>query len=42
MHLWPVRVSKVRGVMNCAALRVMMTSTSAPRFFRALATPAIL
>ena len=42
MHLCPVRVSKVRGVMNWVALRVMMTSTSAPRFFSALATPAIL
>ena len=42
MHLWPVRVSKVSGVMNWVALRVMMTSTSAPCFFSALATPAIL
>ena len=42
MHLWPVSVSKVSGVMNWVALRVMMTSTSAPRFFSALATFAIL
>ena len=42
MHLWPVSVSKVSGVMNWVALRVMMTSTSAPSFFSALATFAIL
>ena len=42
MHLCPVKVSKVMGVMNWVALRVMMTSTSAPCFLRALATPAIL
>ena len=42
MHLWPVRVSKVRGVMNWVAFWVMMTSTSAPNLRSALATLAIL
>ena len=42
MHLWPVRVSKVRGVMNWVAFLVMMTSTSAPSLRSALATLAIL
>ncbi len=31
MHLWPVRVSNVIGVMNWVAFLVMMTSTSAPQ-----------
>ena len=41
-HLWPVRVSKVIGVMKFAAFLVMMTWTSAPHFLRALAVFAIL
>ena len=42
MHLWPVRVSNVMGVMNWVAFLVMMTSTSAPSLRSALATLAIL
>ena len=42
MHLWPVRVSNVIGVMNWVAFLVMMTSTSAPSLRSALATLAIL
>ena len=42
MHLWPVSVSNVMGVMNWVAFRVMMTSTSAPSLRSALATFAIL
>ena len=36
MHLWPVRVSNVIGVMNWVAFLVMMTSTSAPSLRSAL------
>ena len=42
MQRWLVRVSKVRGVMNCVAFSVMMTCTSAPALRRADATFAIL
>ena len=42
MHLWPVSVSNVTGVMNWVAFLVMMTSTSAPSLRSALATLAIL
>ena len=42
MHLWPVSVSKTRGVMKWVAFSVIMTSTSAPSFLSALATFAIL
>ena len=36
MHLWPVSVSNVTGVMNWVAFLVMMTSTSAPSLRSAL------
>ena len=42
MHLLPVRVSKVSGVMNWVAFWVISTWISAPALRRALATLAIL
>ena len=42
MHLWPVSVSKTRGVMKWVAFSVIRTSTSDPSFLSALATFAIL
>jgi len=41
-HLFPVRVSKVTGVINWVAFWVMMTCTSQCSFFNALARFAIL
>jgi len=42
MHLWPVRVSNVIGVMNWVAFRVITTSTEAWSFTSAEASAAAL
>ena len=42
MHLEPVSVSKVSGVINFVAFSVMITCTLAPALWSALATFAIL
>ena len=42
IHLEPVSVSNVSGVINFVAFSVMMTCTFAPALCRALATLAIL